>query len=108
MTTEVHDILEAARALPPLEQLEVMQGLAQSLAQSLASSSIPVPSALETASSTFWQQKSLAEIAHEQPTPIFHGASDLRRFSMPDWPTDETTDDLLEFLHDQRRADRNS
>ena len=99
MTTEVHDILEAARALPPLEQLEIMQGLAQSLAQSLVA--LPPPTALEAANATFWQQKSLAEIAHEQPTPIFHDASDLRRFSMPDWPSDETMDDLLEFLHDQ-------
>jgi hypothetical protein len=46
MTSDVEDILAAARSLPPQEQLEVLRGLAESLAGA--------SSALEAAAAGFW------------------------------------------------------
>lgn len=100
MSAEVQDILEAARALPPFEQLQILQGLAQSLASSSSLVSV------EAANTTFWAHQSLEELAHEQHTPIFIDPGDLEFFVMPDWPADETVDDLLDYLHNQRQADR--
>ncbi len=55
MTPDAQAILAAARALPAHEQLEVLQGLAQSLARTYPP--------LEDISSTFWKQRSLDELA---------------------------------------------
>jgi hypothetical protein len=32
--------------------------------------------------------------------------TDLRTLAMPDWPAEETADDIIEFVREQRRADR--
>ena len=104
MSTDVHDILEAVRALPLHEQLAVMQGLAQSLSESVSPPSSPT--LIESANSNFWRTQTVEELAHDQQTPIYAGPGDLQRFAMPEWPADETIDDLIQFLHDQRREDR--
>ena len=95
MTTDVEEILNAARSLPPQEQLVLLQGLAQSLAQAL--------SPLAAGSAAFWRHASIEELARER-----HAApeTDLRALVMPDWPAEETADDIIEFVREQRRADR--
>jgi hypothetical protein len=95
MTTDVEDILKAARSLPPHEQLEVMQGLAQSLRMVL--------SPLASASAAFKANRSLAELIAEQKVPV---VSDIQALAMPDWPEDETADDVIAYVRGQRAADR--
>ncbi len=95
MTTDVRDILEAARALPIDEQIELLQGLAQSLAQAF--------SPLAHATAEFWSHRSIEDIAREQHTPT---VTDLRALAMPDWPPEEAADDLISYVRDQRCADR--
>ncbi len=95
MTTDVQDILKAARALPAQGQLELLQGLVQSLAQSL--------SPLANTSGAFWRAPSIEELASERHVgPV----TDVRTLAMPDWPADEAADDLIGFVREQRRADR--
>ena len=95
MTTEVHNLLAAARALTPQEQAELLQGLAQSLAQSF--------SPLAHTSADFWSHRSIEDLLHERPIPAI---SDIRQLAMPDWPADESIDDFLTYLKQQREADR--
>jgi len=82
-TRDAHDILAAALALSPEEQLEVLQGLLESLAQTF--------SPLERVAASFWTTRSLEDLAHEQHTPA---VIDLQALAIPEWPSDETTDDL--------------
>jgi hypothetical protein len=95
MTTDVQEILSAARSLPPQEQLELLQGLAQLLAQVL--------SPLAAGSAAFWQRASIDEFTRERHAAL---VTDLRALAMPDWPADETADDIIEFVREQRRVDR--
>jgi hypothetical protein len=95
MTSDVEDILAAARSLPPQEQLEVLCGLAESLAGA--------SSALEAAAAGFWVPRSLDELAAERHIPII---VDIGALALPDWPDDESVDDLLAYVREQRRADR--
>lgn len=95
MMTEVEDILKAARSLPPHEQLEVLQGLAQSLGVAL--------SPLASASAAFKANRSLAELIAEQKVQV---VNDIRALAMPDWPEDESADDMIAYMRGQRAADR--
>ena len=95
MTIDVEEILEAVRSLPPTKQLEVLQSLARSLGESL--------SPLAEASADFWAGRSIEELAAEQGVRV---ARDLGELAMPDWPADETADDLIAYIRSQREADR--
>ncbi|MGH2515093.1 MAG: hypothetical protein ACRDHP_05500 [Ktedonobacterales bacterium] len=94
MTTNAQDILKAARALPPHEQIEVLQGLARSLAQTL--------SPLAQGTTEFWTHRSIEDLAREQHTPVI---TDLHDLVMADWPNNESVDDLIGYIRDQRHAD---
>lgn len=91
MTTSVDDILAAARSLPPHEQLDVLKGLAQSLADAF--------SPLVAASAQFWSRRSIDDLAREQHVPV---VNDVAVLAMPDWPEDESVDDLIAFIRRQR------
>jgi hypothetical protein len=95
MTADVHEILNAARSLPPQEQLELLQGIAQSLAQTW--------SPLAAGSAAFWRHATIEELARGHPAAL---VTDLRSLAMPTWPDDETADDIIEFVREQRHADR--
>lgn len=94
MTAHAQEILRAARALPPHEQLSVLEGLAQSLAQAF--------SPLGQATAEFWQWRSLQEVASARRIPVI---ADIAALVMPDWPREESVDDLLRYIQDQRRQD---
>ena len=95
MTDHAREALEAARALAPEDQLEVIQGLAHSLARTLS------PLAASTAS--FWHGPSLDEIIEAQGVkPV----TNLESLKSGAWPEDESVDDFLDYIYGQRRADR--
>jgi hypothetical protein len=95
MTTDVEEILEAVRILPLPKQLEVLQSLVHSL-------SGVWPQFLEN-SVDFWSRRSADDLAAEQRAPV---VADLAEFTMPDWPTDESAEDLNAHIRAQRDADR--
>jgi hypothetical protein len=98
MATHAQDVLRSARSLPLREQLEVLQGLAQSLAQAFGP--------LADASAAFWSQRSINDLLTDRQPPVI---TDMRSLAMPVEPSeapDETADDLIAYLRAQRQADR--
>jgi hypothetical protein len=82
MTTDARDaqdILAAALALSPQEQLEGLQGLVESLAQTF--------SPLESVAASFWAHRSIEGLAREQHIPV---VTNLQALAVPEWPSDET------------------
>lgn len=94
MSTDAKEILKSARSLPLHEQLEVLQGLAQSLAQALTP--------LADLSATFWSNHTLDELASERQTPI---VNDLAALAMPAEAGDESADEMIAYLYHQRQLD---
>lgn len=86
--TTVESVLDAAQALSPIEQLQVIQALSQSLQrryeQGLLVDTIP------------------ASVKRAQPV------TDLNQLAAPFWPEDESADDINTFIAQQRAADRTS
>jgi hypothetical protein len=93
-TRDAHDVLAAALALSPHEQLEVLQGLVESLAQTF--------SPLESVAASFWTQRSIEDLAREQHLPVI---TNLQALAVPEWPSDESADDLITYVREQRRTD---
>jgi hypothetical protein len=87
--------VSAAHALPRDKQLEIVRRLLNSL---VGGSTGP-----ETDGSSFWALRTIEELARERGTPII---ADVRRLALPDWPADESADDLIDYLREQRHADR--
>jgi hypothetical protein len=94
MSTDAKEILKSVRSLPLHEQLEVLQGLAQSLAQ--------VISPWAELSATFWSDRTLDELASERQTPI---ANDLAALAIPTEAGDESADEMIAYLYHQRQLD---
>jgi hypothetical protein len=94
MTQQLQTVLEAAHSLSPLEQLELIQELSHSLQQSY-------PFMLDAAA--FWRPRSIEEIAENHPAPV---VSDIHALAVDFWPSDESADDIIAFIREQRRADR--
>ncbi len=88
MTTLLADLVKAAQALPPLQQLELIQALEHGL---------------PSGSYAFWMARSLDELARMQGiAPVVTIATLQADF----WPQDETGEDIVTFVRDQRRHDR--
>jgi hypothetical protein len=94
MTQQLQTVLEAARSLSPLEQLELIQELSHSLQQNHS---------LTMSATAFWKPRSIEEIAEDHPAPI---VSDISSLAVDFWPSDESADDIIAFIREQRRADR--
>jgi hypothetical protein len=95
MASDVEDILAAVRSLPPQEQQEVLRRLTESLAAT--------SSPMDLAANDFWSMRSVDELAQEQQVaPV----TDIRALALPDWPDDESADDLIAYIYGQRHADR--
>ncbi|HLJ80651.1 MAG TPA: hypothetical protein VKT52_04125 [Ktedonobacterales bacterium] len=95
MATDVDEVLDLVRTLPEAKQLAVLQTLARSLGASF--------SPLVAASASFWEPHSIEELAAEQNTP---DAGSIEALTMPEWPKDETADDVIAYIRAQRDANR--
>lgn len=90
----VQAIIEAAELLTPLEQLDLIGALSQALHRSY----LPNPLAED-----FWKPRTLEQHLQTQPTrPIV----DIKALRASFWPEDESTDDLLRYIYEQRHPDR--
>ena len=90
----VQTIVEAALSLSPLEQLELIGALTQSLRLSYQD-----PQPVEE----FWAPRTLAQHLEAQPTkPVV----DIKRLCADFWPEDESADDLIWYVNQQRHQDR--
>lgn len=87
-------LIEAAQDLSPLDQLTLMAALSESLRHSCQ----PALSAAD-----FWRPKTLQEhIEIQQIQPVDDISSLRARF----WPEDESADDLIDYIYEQRRQDQ--
>ena len=81
-------------ALAPRDKLELLDVLSRELHQA---------SALSEGTAAFWSARSLDEIVLAQRSPV---VTDIRALAVDFWPTDESADDVNQFIAQQRHADR--
>ena len=94
MTQRVRQVLESARSLSVPERLELIQEVSKSVAADCGS---------QAAASDFWVRRPHQETRMEQARPVIR---DLSSLSGSFWPKEETTQEFLDFLAEQRLADR--
>lgn len=86
MTQKVQQLIEAFDKLSPIERIEFAQ-------------SLPLrPEQL----GDFWKSPSLEDLARQQN---IHAVCDLDELAGDFWPEDETTEQFLTFLYQQRQED---
>lgn len=93
MTPQIQRIVDTARSLSLLEQLELLQALSTIIQQT---------NRLETQSNHFWKAQSIDQLIEEQQSPI---VSDLSLLGIDFWMNDESNDEFLAFLHQERQAE---
>jgi hypothetical protein len=93
MTTQLQALVDAAQQLPPLEQLNLIRILSQSLYRNYQH--------LQPAED-FWKPQPLEQLIQSQRTsPVTDIASLKGRF----WPEEESADDFITYIYQQRRED---
>ena len=93
-TTTVRAVVAAAQQLSPTEQLEVIQALTRVLQERYLNASAP---------SAVSDESIIILPVTVQRAPL---VTDLRNFAADFWPTDETADDINNYVAQQRAADR--
>jgi len=91
MNTSLQMVINSANSLSPLEQWEVFKTIGESLFQN---GLVQLPA---------WQPKPLAELLQNQPTP---SVTTLATLAAECWPPEESADDIIEYLYQQRPDDR--
>ena len=87
-------IIEAAQSLSPLEQLDLIGALSQALHRNYLQT-LPAED--------FWKSKTLEQHLQAQPTrPVV----DMAGLQADFWPEDESSDDLIRYIYEQRREDQ--
>ncbi|MFN8474321.1 MAG: hypothetical protein U0822_19155 [Anaerolineae bacterium] len=95
MNSRVQSIVEASRDLTPLEKLELIQEISRNLHEVYA---------VEAASTEFWTSHSLADIGRAQLAPV---VTDIHSLVADFWPSQESADEINEFIARTRLTDRN-
>lgn len=97
MTDHAREALEAARALSPEDQLALLNELERSVART----SSALERELERSTSRFWHGPSIEEIIEAQGVkPV----TDLDSLKSGAWPEDESIDDFLAYLYQERHG----
>ena len=94
MNTKLQTLIEAAQELSPLEQLNLISVISQSLYHNYRQTQ---PAA------DFWEPPTLEQLVQAQQTrPI----TDIASLGGSFWPEDESADDFIEYIYQQRHEDR--
>lgn len=94
MTPQLEAALAAIKPLSATERLQLLQILTQE------SPNPDLEKDLKFLSFQFWQGISLDELRKTQPCKTFNNAKD---FTADFWPQEDTIEDFLTFLHQQRQ-----
>jgi hypothetical protein len=94
MTAKLQTLIEAARELSPLEQLNLIRVISQSLYHSYRQMEPNLD---------FWEPQRLEQLIEAQQTQAI---SDIASLRAGFWPEDESADDLIEYIYGQRQEDR--
>ena len=84
--TTIEEVREAARRLPPVDQLQLIQELLRGLQKGYQQPTDSIPAGIRRAA------------------PV----TDLADLAADFWPEDETADDINDYISKQRAADRTS
>ena len=90
MTERLRTLIDAAKELSLLEQLELISTISQSLYRSYQQTV------------DFWEPKTLEQLIQAQQTQPITNIGDLAGF----WPQEESVDDFIEYIYQQRYEDR--
>jgi hypothetical protein len=92
MDTRLQELIEAAQKLSPVEKLDLITAVSQSLRLVYAGTEAP----------DFWEPKTLEYHIRAQGTSVVAEIAELRADF---WPEQETADDLIEYVYQQRKED---
>ncbi len=94
MTEQLQALIDSARKLSPLEQLELISALSHLLRGAYDQPQSP---------GRFWSPPTLDELVQEQGTRPIVKLQDLRADF---WPAEEPVDEFVQFVYQQRLEDR--
>jgi hypothetical protein len=94
MSSELQQVIKAARALSSRDKLKLLQIIAHDLQQA---------EAFTEASMAFWSPRSLDAIAQAQSASMI---TDIHTLVVDFWPEEESADDFNQFIAVRRQADR--
>jgi hypothetical protein len=88
----LQELIAAASDLSPREQIELIQAVSQSLEHRTG-----------MLMGNVWQRHTLQDVLAEQPgSPVIH----LEALKADFWPEDESADEIINYIYQQRREDR--
>ncbi|MEA3396723.1 MAG: hypothetical protein U9R05_04610 [Chloroflexota bacterium] len=93
MTAGLQTLIDAAQQLPPLEQLNLIRILSRSLYRSYRH---------VQPAEDFWKSPTFEQLVQVQQPPTI---TDIASLKGNFWPEDESTDDFIEYIYQQRRED---
>ena len=94
MSTRVQTLIDAAQKLPLLEQLELISTISQSIHRNYQQTQPTVD---------FWEPQTLEQHIQAQLTqPV----TDIADLVADFWPEEESADDFIAYIYQQRREDR--
>ncbi|HFD86651.1 MAG TPA: hypothetical protein ENJ35_03120 [Gammaproteobacteria bacterium] len=93
MTAKLQTLIHSAEQLTPVEQVELINAISSLLYRHYQQ---------ETQSADFWQPQPIEIIvASQQTQPV----SDISALKADFWPEDESANDFIEFVEQQRQED---
>ncbi|MGD9099314.1 MAG: hypothetical protein PVF45_02460 [Anaerolineae bacterium] len=93
--TKLQTLIDAAQELSPLEQLSLISAVTQFLHRNYSQQ-------MET-EVDFWEPKTLEQHIQAQQTQPVKDIADLKADF---WPEEESADDFIEYIYQQRQEDR--
>jgi hypothetical protein len=94
VSARLETLIEAAQGLSPLEQLNLIGALSESLRRDYQQL---------LAAKDFWEPPTLEQLVAAQQTQPVTSIADL---AAEFWPENESADDIVEYVYQQRREDR--
>jgi hypothetical protein len=93
MSTKLKDLIDEVEKLSPRERLALISAISRSLQSSC----------IEREGKNFWTPQSLETHIAVQQTSV---VSDIKALRADFWPAEETADDFIAYIYDQRAEDR--
>jgi hypothetical protein len=94
MTPRLRSIIDAIQELSPLEQLQLIEAVSEFL-QRKYQQTLP--------SVDFWKPQPIEELARAQNKPP---VTDISELVVDFWPEQETADQVIDYIYQQRQEDR--
>ena len=94
MSPKLQSIIDAAQELSPLEQLQLIEAVSEFL---------QLKYQITRPTGDFWSPQSVEELVRAQNRQPVTNIADL---AADFWPEQESADDIIEYLYQQRQEDR--